>query len=510
MNLSRSKIFLLCLLAFIAGVGTASLAAIEFVYLYGGLLLATAILVVFWRQRAYRLAALWMLFFVLGAMRFTASLPRADNPADISYYNGQKVTVAGVVVAEPDARLDSQRLTMEARTTPGPSLQRRGLKGRLLVKTNLYPQYQYGDLLKVSCQLEAPGQIEDFAYDKYLARYDIYSVCRYAQIEKIDSGHGNPVMAAILKIKSRFVAGINQALPEPHAALMSGILIGARRGIPQNLLDDFSRVGVTHIIAISGSNITIIAAALLAILSVAGLGRQLSFWLLSASILLFVIATGASASVVRAAIMAILVLLARRLGRASRAGNALVLAAFTMLVINPKILVFDLGFQLSFLATVGLVYLDPLITAYLKNWPEVFGLKQALTATLAAIIMTTPLVLYQFGRLSLIAPLANLAIVPLVPLTMLAGFVTGIVGMVWPPLGQIGGYASWLLLEYIIRVAEFFSGLPLASWEWGGFHWMLALAIYGAIGWGILKVTSFKLQVTRPRYSKRPLVTRNF
>lgn len=431
--------------------------------MYSLLLLFLVGFFIFWSRRIWRALTVWGLFFVFGMIRLVLSEPEIGNPSHISFYNGQDMTVEAVIAEEPDVRLDGQKITVGVRSIVGT---RRGaylqnVSGRLLVKTSLYPSYQYGDLLKISCEIEAPEKIEDFAYDKYLARYDIYSVCWRGKIEKIGSNQGNPIKAALLAVKSRFIGAVNSSLPEPHASLLAGILVGARRGIPEYLLEDFNRVGVTHIIAISGSNITIIAAALLILMQSFGVSRRRTFWLISLGIASFVVMTGASSSVVRAGIMGLFVLLAGQLGRAARATNALVFTAFVMLIINPKILVFDAGFQLSFLATMGIVYINPILQNYAKKWPKVFGLKEVLITTLSAIIMTTPLILYQFGRFSVIAPLANLLIVPLVPLVMALGFITGLLSLASSAVGSIVGWGTWAVLEYIIRIAEF-----LSSWHW--------------------------------------------
>ena len=154
-----------------------------------------------------------------------------------------------------------------------------------------------------------------------------------------------------------------------------------------------------------------------------------------------------------------------------------------MLLVNPKILVFDAGFQLSFLATVGLVYINPMLQKFTDRLPDLAGAKEALVTTLSAMITTTPLILYQFGRLSIVAPLANILIIPAIPPTMALGFAAGVAGMASQTLGEIAAWPAWLFLEYMIRVAEGLSSLPFASLEFGSFHWMLMLALYAAIGW---------------------------
>ncbi|MEK7189326.1 MAG: ComEC/Rec2 family competence protein, partial [Patescibacteria group bacterium] len=358
MHLSQSKIFLVCLLSFVAGVGTSSFVSVPFAYVYSALLVMVVLLVILWSHRRYRIMALWGVFFILGAARLILSQPDFDDSRHIASYNGQDIVVQGVVAQEPDVRLDHQKLTISVRSItqppPDPLLSKGGgiitpnhpltpsspeegeVSGRLLIKTELYPEYQYGDLLEVRCAIEAPEQIEDFAYDKYLARYDIYSVCWRGKLVVIEPGRGNPAMEGILWVKTRFMGTINSIISEPHAAFLSGLLVGARRGIPEYLLEAFNRTGTTHIIAISGSNITIIAAVIIGFLQFLGVSRKRAFWCISAAITIFVIMTGATASVVRAGIMGIFVLLARQLGRPSRATNALVFTAFLMLLVNPK------------------------------------------------------------------------------------------------------------------------------------------------------------------------------
>jgi len=504
MIISQSKIFLICLLVFVVGVGFSSFFPVDFIYLYSLLLLGVVVFVIFWSNKKYKIIALWGLFFILGMMRLILAQPNLANPEHIAHYNGQDVVVEGVVAQEPDVRLDHQKLTLSViaavpagRLAVVNTLPRNDIRGRLLVKTNLYPEYQYGDLARVACRIEEPEQIEDFAYDKYLARYDIYSVCWRGQIEKLDQGHGNPIMAAILSVKTYFMDAINQIISEPHAAFLAGLLVGARRGIPEYLLEAFNRTGTTHIIAISGSNITIIAAVIIGFLQMLGVHRKRAFWWITGGIIIFVVMTGATASVVRAGVMGIFVLLARQLGRASRATNALVFTAFVMLLVNPKILMFDAGFQLSFLATVGLVYINPILQNYTKRLPELFGVKEALVTTLSAMITTTPLILYQFGRLSLVAPLANILILPVIPLTMAIGFAAGIAGMLWQTLGQVLVWPAWLLLEYMIRVAETLSSLKFASLELGGFSWVFMVALYGVIGWGVWRISNSENRIAR-------------
>jgi len=378
-----------------------------------------------------------------------------DDSSHIKFYNGQNTTFTGTLL-EPDERVDHTKLTIKSKTPA---------KGHVLIKTTLYPKYHYGDKLEITCKLQSPEPIENFRYDNYLARHKIYSVCYSPRIKLISKNKGNKIIAILLNFKSTIQTTINNTLPEPHASFMSGILIGARKGIPEDLMQAFNRTGVTHIIAISGYNITIISIMIMNFCLSMGINRKKAFKFIIVGITFFVIITGATAAVVRSAIMGIIVLLAKQLGRKSNTENILALTATLMLIVNPKILLYDAGFQLSFLATMGLIYLSPKVEPLFKWVTNKFAIRENLTSTISAITITTPLILYQFERFSIVAPIVNLLILSFIPLSMLTGFIQVITGLIYIPLGKIIGYTSYFILEYIIRIIQFFAKFNFASIE---------------------------------------------
>ncbi|EKE14425.1 MAG: hypothetical protein ACD_12C00515G0005 [uncultured bacterium] len=470
---SKSKIFLMLCLGFILGVGLRSYFEIPFFGLYLVLLLILVILIFSWQKRMIRVFVLFLGAVILGVIRFQISLP-INNETAIHYYNDKDlVTFTGVVSAEPDQRKDQVKLTV-SRVIKG----NRGIRGKVLVTTDLYPEYKYGDELEISCKLKTPELIEDFAYDKYLARYDIYSLCYYPDIELISYGNGNFFYTQLYRLKAKFVSVINQTLSEPQASFMGGLLLGARKGIPEDLMEAFNKTGTTHIIAISGFNITIICVLMMKSAQAFYLPRRLAFLAILGTVLFFILITGAPASIIRAGIMGMLVLLAQNLGRISKITNALILACLVMILINPKVLVFDVGFQLSFLSTMGLIYLSPILEKGFKFLPNFLSIRESLSATMAAIIFTLPLILFNFGRISLIAPLANILILPFIPLSMALGFIMTIFGLIWLPLGQAMAWGSWLSLSYIIQIEFFLSKLNFASINLPKIHWLMMLGIY--------------------------------
>ena len=479
---SKSKTFFAFCFCFLVGVALASGFEweIKFIYLEILLFALAALAIFYWDNRKSRALFLAIFFLTAGLARYSLALPESGENV-INHYNGRVTTISGVVASEPDVRLDSVRYVVRARKIVNLDKE---VEGKIYLTNPLYPRFNYGDELKFTCELKSPKPRNDgekvFRYDRYLAIKDVFSVCGYAKIEKISGGNGSRIYAGILEIKAKLADKIIRLWHEPHAGFMAGLLYGYRGGLGK-LNEDFTRTGVTHIVAISGYNITIIAALLIFLLVRMRIRRQIAFWIIASLIVLFVIFTGAGASVMRAGIMGILVLLARQAGRAAKAGNMLIFAAAVMVAQSPFILLYDAGFQLSFISTLGLIYLNPVIAKYAAGMPELFGLKESALSTISAIIATMPIILYQFGRLSLVAPVVNLLILWLVPFLMALGAASAVAGFVYLPLARILAAVAWLGLEYIIRVVHWFAGLSFASMEIAFPFWLTFLGYCGMI-----------------------------
>ena len=322
--------------------------------------LPVAVLLLWREERRARLPAACVLALLLGALRYdAAALPQRFDEGHIAHYNDRGwVAIRGVVVGEPDVRdtYANLRLAAEELEIEG---QEREVRGLVLVRAPRYPEYRYGDELEVEGLLATPPVFQDFSYKDYLARQGIYSLLRRPRIALLARGRGNPLRAALLAFKGRAQAIIARILPEPQASLLTGILLGVEGGIPADLMEDFNRTGTTHIIAISGFNISIIAG-LLSGLSARPFGRRRATPFALAGVVLYTVLVGASAAVVRAAIMGCLYIIAAHYGRQTEALTSLVAAAVLMTALNPHVL-WDVGFQLSFAATLGLVLYTPSI-----------------------------------------------------------------------------------------------------------------------------------------------------
>jgi len=513
MNFTKSKIFLICCLSFIVGIALASFLPIQLahhdLWWFGGAIGCVAAVILFWRRKNEgvpvapgRLHFLFLigLFLFLGLWRYVISLP-ANTPDKIWYYNSQTVTVVGVVSNEPDIRQTNQKLEISIK---GKKLDRfkNGsvpliIKGKILVTTNLYPTYNYGDELKMTCKLQAPAKFQGFAYDRYLARYDIYSVCYYPIIEVIDTGKGNWLHKNVFNFKNKLRKIINYGLIEPESSLARAIILGDKKGISSDLRKKFSQAGISHIVAISGVHISILVVLVMSLLLGIGLPRQKAFWLASLFLLFYIILIGLPASAIRAGLMGFLVLWAMNLGRLNRLANSLMLTAAVLLLIKPKLLRDDIGFQLSFLAVLGIAYCYPILDDYVKSHLEVLkplnGLKvvfDIFNITIAVQIFTIPIIAYNFSQVSIIAPISNLLILWTLPILIIASLVALGLSSILPSVAFLFFLPVWLLLKYIIIVAEWITKLPHIyaeinpehlGWQW----WMLVY--YGVVWCFILK-----------------------
>lgn len=260
-----------------------------------------------------------------------------------------------------------------------------------------------------------------------------------------------------------FISVINSLLPEPQASLLNGILFGVKTTMPKSFYDALLATGTLHIIALSGMNISILAT--LTAKSTMFLGRKassiLSIWL----IVLFVLFVGPSPSIIRAAIMGCLSLVAIYFGRQDWGVLSLILAAGIMLLIDFSLMK-NLSFQLSFLATLGIILANRKAECQQRNGlinQFKYWFKANLKLTFSAQLFTLPIILYNFHRLSLAAPIANLAIEWVIQPIMVLGFITGILGLIWLPLGMVVGWLTWVPLTYLIAVVEWLARVPGAS-----------------------------------------------
>ncbi|MCP4424936.1 MAG: DUF4131 domain-containing protein, partial [Chloroflexi bacterium] len=409
----------------------------------------------------------------LAGARYGTAVPTIDQN-HIAYYNGTRnVTVTGLVIDEPDVRDRFVNLRVEVDAVQVSGGAQLPMQGVVQVQTYRFPAIDYGSRLRITGFLETPPEGETFSYRTYLARQGIHSLMSLPNVTVTAENEGNRLLQAVFRFKSRAQTTIAQLIPEPQAALLTGILLGNDNGLPPELDEAFRRTGMTHIIAISGFNIAILVAILVRVAE-PFFSRRGSVVFALVGISLYTVLVGADASVVRAAVMGSIYLIANRwLGRPNFAFASLFLAGFLMTAIRPFTL-WDVGFQLSFAATLSLMlYADPLTNwvrrklqrLLTRDWVEqVMGvLSEAVILTVAAQILTLPLMMGYFGQLSLISLLANALILPVQPAVMIWGGLATLLGMVLSLLGQLFAWVAWLFLGYTIWMVRLFAAVPGAS-----------------------------------------------
>ena len=412
--------------------------------------------------------------FFLGALRLEVHNPLLP-PEHVVWMNESTdaVILYGTICDDPDIRdtYTSLELCVERMQIASTNLSHEA-RGTVLLYANREADWRYGDRVRAYGHLITPPEFETFSYREYLARQDIHSIMGNAFVETIESGSGNRLLASLFSIRNTAQQTIVDIFPDPEASLLSGILLGLEHGISPVVQDAFNITGTTHIIAISGFNITIIAGFVIALFG-KWLGRRRGMIAAGVVILLYTILVGADAAVVRAAIMGGITLMARLLGRQTYAFASLSASAIVMSLIDPFILV-DVGFQLSFAATLGLIlYADPLKESFIRVASRRMGEERALAAagpiseyvlmTFAAQVTTLPLTMLYFQRFSIISFLVNPLILPVQPAIMMGGGAAVLLGMLWLPAGQLAGIPIWLFLAYTIRIVEAGASMPLAS-----------------------------------------------
>ncbi len=348
----------------------------------------------------------------------------------------------------------------------------------VLLTTAPYPEYHYGDEVSVKGALLHPVDFKTdtgnfFDYDTYLAKSDIFYVMKNTEVSLRSKNKGNFILSWLYALKVKLISQIDSTLPSPESSLLAGLLIAGKKAIPADVMNDFKIAGVVHIVVLSGYNVTIVAVAFMAILSF--LRKQYRLIVGAVFIILFSLMVGETATVVRSVIMALVALCAQAYYSNYDVMRALLLSAFGMLLWNPLFLAHDPSFQLSFLATLGLMLVSPLITELFSNYipwfPEVLGIKELVIATLATQLFVLPFIVYGSGVISLVALPVNMLVLICIPLTMLIGFISLCVNWLlqlsilhqFTNLSYPLVFSVYLMLSYELFITHFFASLPHAA-----------------------------------------------
>jgi competence protein ComEC len=458
---AKSKIYLLFCLSFIFGIYAGSIFSVKALLALS--IIVVAVLALSLSNQRIFLAGFLALVFIIGAVRFSMK----NVPERIAEFAGKTVSMEAVVVDERSETEKGAYLTLGRLAVNGENV-----PGKIQAFVDQYPIYDYGDRLFLEGKVALPESLRgDFSYRDYLKKSGIDATMSFPKIISFEKERQKDYKYHLFGFKKIFSLSLDSALPEPHSSFLQGLLLGSRKKIPQRVKDNFIITGTSHLVAISGFNISIIVTALTSALK--GLGRRACLIVIALGLAAFVILTGGTASVIRAAVMGSLALLASNFGRLSVITNAMATSAVIMLWVNPLVLKFDLGFQLSFLALIGLVYMSPKLSDKFDSAPKFFH--DYLFPTLSAQIFTLPLILGNFSRLSVVAPLSNLLVLPLIPPAMLLGFLAGAVNLVVPHAAFVFVWPAWGVLTFIIKAIDLTALIPFASIEIAIPKWWLLI-----------------------------------
>lgn len=441
------------------------------------------------RSRQGIMLAAALLSCALGIVRMDAATLSGDPT--LTHYLDRVVTIEGVVSAEPDVRDNAVRVAVDTKKIISPV--RENVHAGVLVILPAHAGVHYGDEIHAWGTLRAPEAFDtsagrQFNYPQYLASQGIEYELSLAQGEVVQNSawQGNMLMAGAIEVKETFERGVQAALPEPEAGLANGITVGDKRGVGQNLTQTFQNVGLVHMVVLSGYNITVVLNAAEWSLVHLGAPRLLQYGASGFLVAFFILMSGGAASASRAGIMALVAVLARATHRRFLASRALALAALCIVVWNPFELGFDPSFQLSALATLGLVVFTPLVSARMRWLPEKFALREIASSTLGTQLAVLPLILYQNGLFPLYSLPANLFALVAVPPAMAFSALAALFGTLLGHLAVPLSLPAFALLGYIIAVARLFASLPYATLAlpaFGGVWLFVAYAILFAGAW---------------------------
>lgn len=473
-----------------------------------------------WRRREWRLLSLLVLAAALGGLRYEPAHTTRDGVTIWQFADQGEIAVLGRVAEDPKRNDTGQQLLLETtRAQMGDASGR--VSGYLLVVLPPYPTYRYGQWLVVTGSIREPPASDRpgaFDYRDYLARKGVFALMREPQVRDVSGSAPDnaafptralhamvvePARMGLFAVRTHCHTLILRALPEPQASVASGMLLGMKASVPDETYRAFATSGMAHILVISGWHLSMVAGLMSGIASWLRLRGGGAFWFSVGAIWLYALFVGATPTVLRAATMASLVVLAASTERRTEPWTLLFAACGVLTLINPQTL-WDLGFQLSALATAGIIAFHEPVQRWLERAGERVRLQlpwltNTLAVTLAAQTLVLPLLLYHFGKLSLVFPVSNVVLVPVVPVAMVAGGCALLASLVAEALGGIAGVGAlvglvaqggwllaWVPLAWLTGGADLMASVPGSLLRVPPFpFWLLAGCYVVVAGWWV-------------------------
>ncbi len=423
---------------FLTGVAAASVGAAPFFVTISALLLSVLFLIFYFVGR--RAKNIWFavlsLLVVVGSVYYRIDDARF-RAARIPF--GKQIEISGVVESDPVIKGTAQEMT---------AMILKPFRARIAMKLDAHQRLSYGDVVQGEAVIEKPTSE---GYARYLEGAYIRGITNFPTLKKTGEGNGSHIRSFLFGIRRHITETFARVLPPEEATFLSGLTIGARGEFSPELSDAMQKSGTTHLVALSGYNISILVYVVMSTLLFL-MPRRAALVVTTHVIIGFVMMTGAESSVVRAAIIGFIILASFEIGRVRDFRNIILASCLIMVLLSPKVLVFDIGFQLSFLSLLGIVYINPLLM-------RVFGMKEgenagflswksSAVATLSAQISTLPILAGSFGYFSPISLFSNIAILEFIPITMGMGFLTAFVA----PLSHYGALIFSLIAAVFLKL----------------------------------------------------------
>ncbi|MCK4918933.1 MAG: ComEC/Rec2 family competence protein [Candidatus Pacebacteria bacterium] len=422
---------------------------------------------------------IFIVFFSFGFIRIEINKLSTNEIISIESLDGQKILLKGKILQSPEIKNGKQKILLGKIVSD--NFRNELLEsGKMIVYLERYPEYNIGDEISFKGKLNVPEDFDGFEYKNYLFAQGIFFVEYYPKVELLKKADED-ICIKIANYRKSASEIVKKIFSQPQAGIINAMVLGKKSDLSNETLENFNRTGTRHIIAISGLHMTIIGVLVMFLLLAIGLNRSFAFYLAVLGIGFYVMLVGFPPSAVRASVMSVMILLAVKVGRLSSAGIAIIFAGSLMLVFNPNLLRYDTGFQLSFLAVLGIIYIYPKLDFYLKKYPDYLKIKTIFLITVSAQIATLPIIISNFGQFSVFSVFANIMILPFVPIVMIGGIISIMAGFVSLLIGQIIAIPVWLILSLQLYIIKTFAGFEIGFFSFENISVLFGVVYYGVL-----------------------------